>query len=333
VKLVPARAIPVLVCIDVEPDPRCIDRENPPPWRGFEASVAFFESARSRLRSATRSPVHFCWFLRMDPQVEGCYGDAAWFAREHAAAIATLARSGDEIGLHAHMHRWDEPIGAWIVDHGDPDWVAHCLDVSFDAFARSLGRRCTSFRFGDGWCSDAALARIEAFGVRYDLTGEPESQPRPSLVPGEAATGSLPGWVGIPRAPYRPSREDFRRPDPRRRGGLWEIPLTAGTGSDRSDSSAPWRTLNLTIEPAIFRAVVERVIEGSPRPYLGFMVRADDSCNDAREVVLANLDFVASHPLVRRFRFSTPARAMRRLGLLSLGERLRGTLGFVRRRS
>jgi peptidoglycan/xylan/chitin deacetylase (PgdA/CDA1 family) len=266
----------------------------------------------------------------MDPQVERCYGDAAWIARASGNAIEALARQGDEIGLHAHMYRWDEPTEAWIVDHGDPDWVAHCLDVSFEAFRRSLGRRCASFRFGDGWCSSAALARLEAAGARWDLTGEPESQPRPSLVPGEAATGSLPGWVGIPRAPYRPSCEDFRRPDPRRRSGIWEIPLTAGTGSD---ASAPWRTLNLTLEPEIFQAVVERVIDGAARPYLGFMVRSDDACGDAREVVLANLAFVASHPQARRFRFSTPEEAMRRLGVLSLGERLRAWLDAPNRRS
>ena len=58
-----------MLAIDVEPD----DPEFAPglraPWAGFEACVDLFGQIRERLAAATGTPVHFTWFLRMDPQV------------------------------------------------------------------------------------------------------------------------------------------------------------------------------------------------------------------------------------------------------------------------
>jgi hypothetical protein len=61
----------VVLCIDVEPDPRLVSRQAPEPWRGYEATQRPMEDWRARFGDATGAPVHFAWFLRMDPQIAG----------------------------------------------------------------------------------------------------------------------------------------------------------------------------------------------------------------------------------------------------------------------
>ena len=51
--------IPILICIDVEPDDREIDPDVRHDWKGFEKSYEFFTQLRPRLKAVTGSPVHF----------------------------------------------------------------------------------------------------------------------------------------------------------------------------------------------------------------------------------------------------------------------------------
>jgi hypothetical protein len=109
--------IAVLVCIDVEPDEREIHAMVPKDWDGFEKTVEFFNALRPRLIRATNSPVRFCWFLRMDPQIGQTYGDPLWAARRYRAVIDQLKASGDAFGVHTHAWRWDSKLCKWIADH------------------------------------------------------------------------------------------------------------------------------------------------------------------------------------------------------------------------
>lgn len=44
--------LPVVICIDVEPDDRTFDPSNPRPWRGFERLVELLPGLHRRLRTA-----------------------------------------------------------------------------------------------------------------------------------------------------------------------------------------------------------------------------------------------------------------------------------------
>ena len=86
---------PVVVCIDVEPDPRVFDRADPPPWLGFERCLERLPQLRRRLAAITGTPAAFTWALRMDPQVEQTWGSAEWVAEAYGEALEEVVAEGD----------------------------------------------------------------------------------------------------------------------------------------------------------------------------------------------------------------------------------------------
>lgn len=200
--------IPILICIDVEPDEREISSSSRKAWKGFEKTFNWFQQLRSHLQTVTQSSVTFSWFVRMDPQVAYTYGSPEWPIRYYRDLFEELELAGDEIGLHTHAWRRDEASHQWIADMADQQWVDHCVRTSFDAFEQSLHRPCRSFRFGDHWINEATLDLVESLGARFDLTIEPGL--KDFYMPGNY-TGSPPDYTSAPREPYHPSRVDFRR--------------------------------------------------------------------------------------------------------------------------
>src|SRR5215213_11617665 len=121
-----AKKIPILICIDVEPDERMIDSRVRKDWTGFEQIYEFFKELRPTLQDVTKSPAHFSWLFRMDPQVAHTYGSAAWVGERYSQAIAEIKSTGDDTGLHVHPWRWDETSDRWVLDF-DQNWVDHCV--------------------------------------------------------------------------------------------------------------------------------------------------------------------------------------------------------------
>src|SRR5947207_1423032 len=99
---------PLIINLDIEPDTRQTDRINQPPWYGFEVLYRFMSQLRPRLKKAMRSPVHFSWGLRLDPQIELTHGSADWPIRHYRPLLDALLNEGDGIGIHPHAWRWDE---------------------------------------------------------------------------------------------------------------------------------------------------------------------------------------------------------------------------------
>jgi hypothetical protein len=217
--------IPAVICIDVEPDPRSLDLGDRADWAGFERTFEDFGRFRVLLERATRSPVRFAWFLRMDPQIEQVYASAAWVASRYRREIRAIEEAGDALGLHIHPWRWDGSTRSWFADFADRAWGEHCVRLGFTAFARHFGRPCRMVRFGDRWLSDHVLGLSEKLGARYDLTAEPGRGPAKIAEP---SVGSTPDYSSTPRHPYRPSRRNHHRPGtwfPRR---LCMVPLSTG---------------------------------------------------------------------------------------------------------
>jgi hypothetical protein len=322
------REIPVIVCLDVEPDERELGGAASGGWEGFEETFKYFGGLRPRLEAATGARAHFSWFFRMDPQIEQAYGLSWWVAERYGEAIRQLGLAGDELGLHTHAWRWDAARLKWVVDHGDQRWVEHCLHTSFEAYRTAFGRQCRSFRFGDRWMNDETMALLETLGVKFDLTVEPGKAARPGLHARELHTGSLPDYTATPRWPYRPSRRDFRRQGPAPARGLWVVPLSTQevlgrfAGLKRAAMACgifqrryEACQLNLCLDAPLFRVMVGRLLERPAKSYLAPVARTEIGVRPAERANLErNVDFLLSHPLAEHFRFVRPAEAVELLG-------------------
>jgi hypothetical protein len=321
-----AARIPVLLCIDVEPDARQPEPGSPAPWRGYAGAQRLLADLRPRLSAATGRPAHFGWFLRMDPQIAEVWGSPTWVAEHHGDHLDEVRRCGDEIGLHPHPFRWLPRERAWLSDFADPDWVAHTLDSSVEAFARAFGRDCVALRWGDAWLDTASIDRAERLGIRFDLTLEPGMASRTTPPPGERSSGPFPDWGRVPRVPYTPSRADYRRPQ-REPRGIRMIPLSSAhlrlgpkrrlrrrlrrllrngvRGRLQDTPLSMWRRW---APPDGFDRMLDRVLAAQRRPYLAFAIRTDVGAPS--ENVTACLELLLAHPEARRFAFCTPAEAL-----------------------
>jgi hypothetical protein len=322
----PRAPIPVVLAIDVEPDPRHVSRAAPEPWLGYAASFELFERLRARIAHVTGCPARFTWCFRMDPQVAESYGSAT-FALDHAPArIETFERHGDALGIHVHPFRWLEDEALWMGDYGNPDWVDHCVDVSLEAFRKGMGRDCLISRFGDAWMDTRTLCRLAARGIRVELGLEPGLSEIRTGSPDERHTGSLADCGALPREPYRAGAEDFRVPDTNGSRPLWVLPLSSALlrpkprPGEPGPATSPRGRQPLSMwarwsAPNGFGELVTRALAEQPRPYLAFGVRTDLAIRPrVGEAFAAALQALLSHPERRRFVFCGPEEALARLG-------------------
>jgi hypothetical protein len=320
------RLVPVILCVDVEPDPRLVSRAKQEPWTGYEHIQRYLDDLRAHIEARTGSPARYAWFLRMDPQIAESYGNAAWAVERYRTHLETVARLGDELGLHPHPYRWLDQEGTWLHDFANQDWVEHCLRTSMDAFADSMGRPCHLMRFGDRWLNTATVNLAEKLGIRLDLTVEPGMPAVPSPMPGELASGPLPDYRRVPRTPYTPSRTDFRRPargyarpirmiplTSSHRRLLWQWPLgilrrSLENGLHYWRQDTPLYMSHRWQAPDTFDRMLDRALAAQQRPYLAFAIRGVDNV-DIFAAVDSCLKALLVHRAVRRFVFCGPASA------------------------
>jgi hypothetical protein len=290
--------LPVVLCVDVEPDLRTFDREDARPWRGFECFVDRLPTLRDRISSASGGPASLTWFLRMDPQVAETWGSATWVAEAYADALAELTARGDELGLHTHTWRWDDVDGLWIADFADPAWAEHCLEMGLGTFEAKFGRRCLAHRGGDHFLSGPMLAQLARAGVKVDLTIEP-GWPPVGPVGGGRAVGTLPDYRSVPRSPYRSSPDEFPAPDPTTPTDPLLVPLFS--------PPAMRRRHRLPLPPDsghfVSRLALEMALD--PPPVLALVLRSSAAL-DSWDLVSGNLEHLARH---RGVRFVTASEA------------------------
>lgn len=284
-------ARPVVLCIDVEPDERTFDLDAPPPpWLGFERALELLPRLRDRLSQLTGAAVRVNWFLRMDEQVLRTWGSRDWAAGVYGELFEGLVRDGDDLGLHTHPWRWDPGMGDWYAEYADPDWAVASIDAALDAFESAFGRPCEAHRGGDHHLSGPVLERLEARGVRVDLTVEPGQRPGGAVL-GEASRGTGPDYRRVPREPYRSSPERFPRPDPDGGSGPLLIPLTSALGSRRLGRTH----IPPDQSPARFlpRLELELLSAAWAPPVLAFAVRSDAALGPRWDALERNLVHLA----------------------------------------
>jgi hypothetical protein len=220
--------IPVILCIDVEPDEHVYPLERPSPWHGFELITRRLPRLRRNLEEATGEAVRFSWDLRMDPQIDSAYGSPTWAVHRYRPVFDDLLEHGDVLGVHPHAWRWDPSARVWISDHADQSWVDRCVEMSFQAYGEAFGERPAFHRFGTRFMSTPTMNLVRELGGRIDLTVEPGETPLgPGEFQGGVLSGETPDFTNAPRVPYRPDPSDFLRPGGEVEG-LWAIPLSSG---------------------------------------------------------------------------------------------------------
>jgi hypothetical protein len=318
--------IPVILAVDVEPDPFLTRRDAPEPWLGYEALHPYLAALRERFEAATGSPVHYAWFFRMDPQVAETYGSPTWAADRYADLVKDSLDRGDELGTHVHGYRWIEARNAWLEDLANQDWMDRCLEMALDAHRRAFGQPCSSLRFGNFWLDTASVNLAEKLGIRYDLTVEPGRPPLKWDGKG-ASTGDLPNVYRVPRRPYEPALDDFRKEAAPGSRSLRIIPLTSGwvklglragarlrrlarNGWEHRLQDTPLSMWRHWPAPDGFDRMLDRAIAAQPRPYLAFAIRSSSGVDDSFDRVNACLQALLAHPERERFAFATPAEAL-----------------------
>ncbi len=325
------KQVPVIICVDVEPDEHEIDINLRSPWNGFIETYKLFSKLRPLLELAAHSPVRFSWFLRMDPQIEIGYGSSTWVLDQYPEIFSDLQLKDDELGLHVHATRWDKLTSRWIGDYGNQEWVATCVKTAFNAYSKALQRSCKSVSFGDRWSNNEAIALAESLGAESFLSLEPGAKPSGSEL-GYQFDGEWPDYENTPTDIHRASTAtgplDQRKSD----GHIWRIPLSTGK-YEGSKTFRFWRvkrlakalgidlqrhnestTLRLHIPPDVFRQTVEGLIRISNASYLSVVVRTDACSNPAQRSNLeCNIEYLRSHSQLHGFKFTTPAETIRLL--------------------
>ena len=321
----------MLICIDVEPDEFHVSRQEPDQWRGFRLTHSYLSALRESLQRATDGAVHFCWFIRMDPQIALTYGSANWAAENYRSFFRDYLKTGDELGVHVHAYRWQPDIDGWLDDHGSDDWISTCLETAVCAYRESFGKTCESIRFGNYWASTEAINRAEALGLRFDLTVEPGLPPNTVDSRKPHHTGELPDYYRVPRKPYAPSLTDFRKESSHDDRRIRLVPLTSsylsfgwgrwGTkqkiarirknGLRNRLQDTPLSMWRQWEHPNGFSQMIDRAIAAQDKPYLAFAIHSNfplesgtfprvDECFQA----------LVNHPDRSRFVYTTPAEAV-----------------------
>jgi len=309
--------IPIVLCIDAEPDEFEPNPSRADPWRGFEASAGLAVDLRRRLSEATGRAAALSWFVRADPLVARIYGAPKWAFDAYRGIIDAARSAGDEVGLHVHLARWNEARSCWIEDFADGAWIEHCAEVSFASFGEALGVPCHSVRIGCHFMSEELSAALARLGARFDLTLEPGALERSRLW-GRETAGALPDLTDLPRHPYRRSTASFRRPGDSAGEGMWMLPVTtapidadAPEAARQASDDGAYVRLGLWYAPEVFRYVAGRALRDPAAPCLVMVLRSDMPLVPGLAAAIdANVEWVCRHPLAGRFEVSTPAAAV-----------------------
>jgi hypothetical protein len=323
--------IPILCCIDVEPDGTFFDPAKKDDWVGFESAFHFTNDVRREIEARTKAAVHFTWFLRMDEQIRYTYGSFDWAVQRYEGIFKQLMDHGDEIGLHIHPYRWIVDLNQWVQDYGNQSWVDTCVESSTAAFQLAFRHRCRSNRMGDHWQNTHTVNLLERLGIQYDLSLEPGFAAAFKHAPNEYYTGCFPDSRDAPVTAYYPDWNHFLSTS-RSERSIRIIPITTGqiiaTGNplkktllrllNLNGHRTVTTNLNMRQKPDQFTSIAQRHLK-RPSPYLAMTIRTSAFTDpQKRQSIKNNVAYLLGHPDALRFRFTYPENAAR---ILTSGEK------------
>jgi|GEM_PF-1933583 len=302
-------SVPVVVCIDVEPDDHLFEPGHSPGWSGAKAALDLFQDLREGLQLQTGKEVKFSWFWRLDPQIGVAFQRPEFLLDFFRQELSSLVDAGDEMAVHVHCFRYDRGEKNWLLDYADGAWVDECVESAYDAYQRFFEHSPHSHRFGDRWLGCTALETLGRLGVRYDLTLEPGHGARETT---ETILGSFPDMREIQSGSFRWDGKSFHAAsDQKIRPEFWLIPLTTGRVGFTAKRPGTF-TLNLALEPRLFRKIVNDSLCLQQFPFLAGVLSTKSMIHPyIANVVRRNLLFLGGHFLAKRMHFVPPAEALR----------------------
>lgn len=306
----------ILLLIDVEPDARKTSTTGDG-WESSNIALDHLERLRGELESATGSKVTFNWFVRGDPQIAATWGSANHVAEGFPRMLKAIERHGDYAAPHVHLWRWSNAHRTWFNDFLDSSWVEECVETGLESFRNLFGEAAESFRFGDRWIDNGAVALLRRHGIRYDLTVEP-GLPGGAIHDDPHARGTLPDFRTAPREPWIPSEPDYLVPETSGRGDMWMVPLTTTPPAWRIVRRSPWlmvgsRSPNLVLNPSRLWSHLQRELDRPATAPLAVVFRSGDL---GKKPFLRNfkrvMGLVARHPALPFCEFTSVADAMSR---------------------
>ncbi len=322
------RPIPVVLTIDAEPDLPWPPLDKPDPWLGFEAWLEYAPELRGRLERGTGRPASFSMALRMDGQIARVYGDPGWAADRYGPQLNEMMAAGDELGLHPHAWRWQDPPGRWLQDHASDALVEEVIASSFEAYRNAFGRDCLVHRFGSRFISAGIVAQLKTLGVRVDTTVEPGARGMAALEKSVVSTGWLPDQAHAPRVPYRPSDDDPFRPAAGNTNGATDLWMLPATSFDPAPWLPAWRRaarrirfagrprhrpaeLWAPVDAARFWALATASADELATPYISLAMRSDSMIRPSLSVpVRDKLEWLVDAPIGKRLAFVTTTEAI-----------------------
>jgi len=169
--------------------------------------------------------------------------------------------------------------------------------------------------------SEATSDLLERLDAEYDLTVEPGARARERLGPGQVVKGALPDYAGLPRTPYRRALGSYRQADDERAEGLWMLPVstieldaTSPLSVRQASDDGAYLRLGLWYPSDAFRYAFEACLCELNPPCLVLVMRTDMPLVPSMLAhIQANVDWLLSHPLRRRFHLSRPDQAVERV--------------------
>lgn len=165
--------------------------------------------------------------------------------------------------------------------------------------------------------SNRMMGILDELGILCDLTLEPGHGAVRTLSPTDRMTGWIPNYRGVPQAPYRPSRWNYKREGRRRPRNIWVLPVSTGRPHGEIAGlpyPAPRRlTMILGFPFPALRQILEQRLDNA-RPHVVALARTDVTLNPStREQLDLFFDHLIEHPLRERFVFGTPLETLGRL--------------------
>lgn len=207
------RTVYIVIGCDTDPDREGLLDGVPTgklTWRGMTEGIPAVKDLLHGVQdSAGHEPV-FTWLLRADEQVRQLHGEFAWAVRTEQSLLRSLQETGDELGWHPHFWRRETSDGPWFQEVADVDWQVEMLHNAHADLANCFPGAPKSVRMGWDYHNNRTYRALEDLGVVVDFSALPGLRTFTGKPP--ARGENIFDWHSTPRAPFRPSRADYRRP-------------------------------------------------------------------------------------------------------------------------
>lgn len=195
-------------------------------WKGIE-NLPDLKDSLKLVKDDHGHCVKFTWLLRSDKQMYDLYGDYAYPACRYKQMWMSFEGTGDEIGWHPHLTRWDEELGVWNQEISDGGWIEQCLRGGYSSLCRIFNGSIRSTRGGCHFQNNVTLKTLSSLKIRYDFSANPGQDTK--ALGRFKVINNYYDWDVTSGKPYYPSRTNYKRPAGRGEEPLpiLEIPLSS----------------------------------------------------------------------------------------------------------